>query len=149
MRHLSGIWKNEFVRACAGIAAGIVAAVAVSVTPAYRNYVRADNIDTCYDSMYSLGLWYHLAIQDEEKKGVPEDQIDYEGIVRDLVRRHFGVELDEDLSSDEICRAGGVWKIHIDPDTHKIMVQCTADGHIWYVDSVDEHMLNEFRSMEY
>lgn len=130
-------------------AAAAVAAVFLWVVPAYAAYVRQDHIDTCYGAMYSFGLWYHLEEQDLIRSGMSKDDIAYDNIARDIVRRHFGVELDADLSSGQICRAGGTWTIVIDPDTHRVMIQCSAPEHIWYVDSVDDNMLETFRDMQY
>lgn len=149
MNHLREKKTHRIIAVILAAAAALIVCSAVWLVPAYRSYVRQDRIDTCYNAMYSFGLWYHLEEQDLIRNGTPSEEIDYDAVARDIVRRHFGVELDETLSSDQICRAGGTWTIVIDPDTHKVVVQCTAPGHIWYVDGVDEDMLDTFRDMEY
>lgn len=136
--------RNPEKRSIAVIAGVIAAAVVLTAVlkPRYDDFVFHDRADTCYGAMYWLGIWYHAALLDAQEQGIALDQIDDEELIRKIAETNYDVVLDDDLSTDDLCHAGGHVQVILDSERHKISVSCDADGHIWYNDdAVTKEML--------
>ncbi len=132
-------------------AAGVLLLVGMTVVlkPRYDAFVTRDYAETCYGAMYWTGIWYHAALLEAEEEGIPLERIDCGKVLREVVRVHYSVVLDEDLSTDELCRAGGHVQLLPDPETHRLSITCDAEGHIWYNDdAVDEALLDGMEGTE-
>lgn len=125
-------------------AAGILLLVGITalLKLRYDAFVAQDYAETCYGAMYWTGIWYHAALLEAEEEGIPAERLDCEKVLREVVQVHYSVTLAEDLSTDELCRAGGHVQLQLDPQTHRLSITCDAAGHIWYNDeAVDETLL--------
>ena len=136
-------WRKIILAAAAAIV------LVLLLKPKYDRYIYLENAETCFDAMYWTGIWYHEALREAETAGIAEDRIDYEKVLREVVSSHYSVELDEDLSTDRLCRGGGHVQMILNPDTHRLEITCDADGHIWYNDeAVDDDFLDRLEGAE-
>lgn len=114
----------------------------VILKPRYDAFVQADYQKSCYDAMDMIAIRYHYAIREELAKGKRPDEIDYENLLRRVVKKHYAMTLKQDLSSDDFCRAGGHVQIRLDPETHAVSMSCDYPGHV--SNYTDEHLTDEF-----
>ncbi len=127
----------------------LLVGMTVVLKPRYDAFVARDYAETCYGAMYWTGIWYHAALLEAEEEGIPLERLDCGKVLREVVRVHYSVVLDEDLSTDELCRAGGHVQLLPDPETHRLSITCDAEGHIWYNDdAVDEALLDGMEGTE-
>ena len=113
----------------------------LTLKPKYDAFIAEDNRETCDQAMFLTAAWYHFAIREEISSGKAERDIDYEDLLRRVLEAHFSLTLNDDLSSDDFCRAGGHVQISIDPETHRISLSCDHEGHIALYD--DSWMTDE------
>ena len=121
---------------------GVVLLAFICLKPKYDAFVQADYQKTCFDAMDMIAIRYHYAIREEKAAGKREEEIDYEDLLRCVIKKHYALTMKEDLSSDDFCRAGGKVQIFLDPVTHAVSMSCDYPGH----DSnyTDDGLTNEF-----
>ena len=128
-------------------AAALLASVLV-LKPRYDRFVAEDYRETCYDAMYWIGIWYHAAIREEKAAGRSERDIDYENLLRRVIEAHCVMNVDDQLESDDFCRAGGHVRMTLDAVTHRLSISCDEPGHQNYSDEmVTEDFLNGFQNV--
>lgn len=131
-------------RACCGILAGVLVFLLAFalLKPRYDAFIEEDEKGTCYEAMSWITIWYHCAIHEVEALGASEKDIDYEELVRQICRERFAFTLQDDLASDDFCRAGGHVTITVDAATHRLSFTCSTLGHVQYVDDVTDEFLD-------
>lgn len=97
--------------------------------PRYDVFIQEDNKATCYKAMQMISIYYNDAIREELSMGKREEEIDYEDLLRSVVKKRYVFTLKDDFSSDDFCRAGGHVRILIDPVTHILNMSCDYPGH--------------------
>lgn len=138
--------KGELVKEKREFAAIVAALIAVLVMtlllkPKYDTFLAQDNRETCYDGRYWIGIWYHMAIREEQEAGKRDSEIDYEGLLRDVIAVHYQATVSDNLELDDFCRAGGRIQMRLDPDTHRLSMSCDIPSH---PDYTDEMVTEEF-----
>ena len=108
---------------------GLALLAFICLKPKYDAFVQADYQKTCFDAMDMIAIRYHYAIREEKAAGKREEEIDYEDLLRRVIKKHYALTLKDDLSSDDFCRAGGHVQIRLDPVTHAVSMSCDYPGH--------------------
>lgn len=135
------IGEGELVKEKRKFAAIVVILIAVLVMtlllkPKYDTFIAQDNRETCYDGRYWIGIWYHMAIREEKAAGKRDSEIDYEGLLRDVIAVHYQATVNDNLELDDFCRAGGHIQMKLDPDTHRLSMLCDIPSHPDYTDEM-------------
>lgn len=117
------------------VAAALLASVLV-LKPRYDRFVAEDYRETCYDAMYWIGIWYHAAIREEKAAGRSEKDMDYEDLLRQVIAAHYVINVDDQLKSENFCRAGGHVQMSLAADTHRLSIACDEPGHQDYSDEM-------------
>ena len=94
--------------------------------PWYQRYVAADYAETCNKLNYSTFYFYCGA-----RNGDPEKYNDPEAcrqLIREIILSNYHEELDEELSTDRLCRSGGRTTFTIDPETLHLNMVCDIHG---------------------
>ena len=131
-------WKNrsKVKKAALVIAAAVLLVLFAIVYPRYRSFVDEDNAQTCYDARYWTGVRYQQAVRAALEESDGEEEPDYEALLREAAETYFTYELDENLTSGDLCRAGGSCTFVIDEETHSLSITCDHEGHEDFDDSV-------------
>ncbi len=131
-------------RVYCGILAGLLVILLafVLLKPRYDAFIAEDEKGTCYEAMSWITIWYHCAIHEVEALGVSEKDIDYEELVQQICKERFAFTLQDDLTSDDFCRAGGHVTITVDEETHRLSFTCDTPGHVQYEDDVTDEFLD-------
>ncbi len=131
-------------RVYCGILAGLLVILLafVLLKPRYDAFIAEDEKGTCYEAMSWITIWYHCAIHEVEALGASEKDIDYEELVRQICKERFAFTLQDDLTSDDFCRAGGHVTITVDEETHRLSFTCDTPGHVQYEDDVTDEFLD-------
>ena len=128
MRKIWSSWGRWDRFLAAALFVGIVV-FAVFGVPRWISFVREDNAETCYDARYWTCVRYQMAVRDALEDGADEGEPDYEQLLRDAVSANFSYTLEEDLTSDNLCRQGGTCTFSIDAKTHSLTIVCDEEGH--------------------
>ena len=121
--------KIRLILAAAGIASAVL--LYLLLLPRYRDYIAADNKETCAKLDWSTYYWYIAHVAEAEEAGQTPD---YEGILRNYIHDHFRVEIEAVpeqegvYTADGLCRAGGTTVFSIEPENHHIHTSCTLHG---------------------
>ncbi len=112
--------KRRIGAVLAGAAA--LAAAALLLMPWYRSYMEEDHRETCYKLDLFVDSSFHE--QAEEKADAAAD----EELVRKIVRDSFEVELDEAMSTSDLCREGGTVTFELAENPRRVHIFCTIHG---------------------
>ncbi len=131
-------------RTCCAVLAGVIIIwlATALLKPRYDAFIAEDEKGTCYEAMSWITIWYHCAIHEVQDLGASEKDIDYEELVRQICKERFAFTLQEDLTSDDFCRAGGHVTITVDETTHRLSFTCDTPGHVQYEDDVTDEFLD-------
>lgn len=130
------------------VSAALLVGAVLVLKPRYDAFIERDNIETCYDAMYWIGIWYHLAIQEKLENGESEQDINYEELLRKVIAAHYVITVDDNLESGDFCRAGGNVKFFIDTKTHRLSVSCDAPMHHNFSDEfITEGFIGELQNV--
>ena len=118
--------KQNLRRICLMAAAAILILIATAIlAPRYRAYIQKDHRETCFKlDLYVDSRYREQVRESAADAGAAED----EQIIREIVMNSFEVELDEEMSTDALCREGGTVTFAAEEDPRRVHIFCTVHG---------------------
>lgn len=132
--------KNRKILLWAALLLAVLVAV-ILIRPRYLRYIDADHRETCYGAREYIGEQYGEKLQAfREDTGAEPDLSACRRMVEECFRDIYQVEAVDGNDSSTVlqvaglCRSGGVITVEIDPETKKLTISCSAEGHETYTE---------------
>ncbi len=126
--------KRQIPLLLAGAAAA--AALVLLLRPWYHRFIVSDYEKTCIRARFVIEDDYDVSVQAELDQGHRGSTLDLDRMIAESVRRKFDKEIQKQTESDGtvfytvegLCRSGGSYRIFVDPDTHRLIIECSLHG---------------------
>lgn len=100
--------------------------------PWYVSYMEKSNTETCTGARQWIAEHYAALLSAEEESGAELSDARAEELLRQALESSvdgYSIVEGPTLIAEDICRAGGRYYFTIEPGTHRLVIECTHEGH--------------------